>query len=290
MGKHYLGQFELLNGQILDVEYMRDLFLTHCFREKSNWGILKDILNIMLKEYMTRLPSTKASLIEDIAEVVTQYDYFLGKVDKRTQDAKITESSGKKTFVEFQNRVNTKIPIYVRALQYFALGHSLGCEGVSNQVWFLAENDDKVLRGQVFKNYLLKDEENWDNYPNPSGILFISLKRLARDNSQAGELAALLLGENPAPTDDSVKEIADGFKKHFANFKKDKEVESAMTRLEEERVNAESVGEARGLALGEARKALEIARVLLEKGIPIDVIEVSTGLPRSRIEKLTMLS
>lgn len=244
MGKHYLGQIELLNGQMLNVEYTRGLFLTHCFRERSNWGILKNILNIMLKEYMTRFPSKKAFLIEDMVEVITQYDYFLGKTDKITEDAKITEASGKETCVEFQNGASVEVPISTRALQKFLRGFSPWDEKISNQIWFLTEDDEDLLHGRVFTNYTLRERISNHSYPNPSGIMYISLNCLAQDDCQAGELASLLLGKNSNPKDGKVKEIADGLKKHFEKFKEDEEVKLAMTRLEEERIRAESVGEA----------------------------------------------
>jgi hypothetical protein len=224
MATHYLGRMELTNGEMLDVEYLRDLFLNHCFKDPANWELLRSILNILLQEYKARFPSTQTTLVEGKIAVETQYEYLVGKAQKRTQDAKVTEEDRERTtFVEFQNRANIDVAISSRALQYFALGLAVNRGNkVKNQIWVLAEDDDELLHGQVFANYVLVDEVGQHRFPNQSGILFVSLKRLAKEYSQAGELAALLLGENPDPSDGLVREIANGFKKHFVAFKEDK--------------------------------------------------------------------
>ena len=56
----------------------------------------------------------------------------------------------------------------------------------------LAETADSLLKGAGIKRYVLKDETGDGLHPVGSGIMYVDLKKLARRNRPAGELASFL--------------------------------------------------------------------------------------------------
>ena len=64
-------------------------------------------------------------------------------------------------------------------------------------------------------------------HPGDSGILYVSLPKLAEEKSPAGELAAFLLGKIKTPKNEKVKEISSKFNMGFDAFKMDKEAVTA---------------------------------------------------------------
>jgi len=276
-----LGTIELLNGTQRDISPMNDLFLNYLFKDEQEWETLRSILNIVLTEYIERHPVTSMRLVEGDIKVETQYDYYLDTKREKTQDIKITGADGKKlTYVEFQNRANPDTPIKIRALRYYSLGIALNAEGMSNQIWLLAEDADDVLEGQTFANYNIINEVTGNAYQNASGMMFVSLKRLSESDTVAGNLASFLLGANPNPTDERVKEIAGRFTKRFAIFKEDKEVKSKMTRSDEFRAEGFSLGKAEGFSLGVIATAIR----LLQKGQEFETVARNLDLEGAQLE------
>ena len=66
-------------------------------------------------------------------------------------------------------------------------------------------------------------------------FLYVNLKRLARADTQAGELANVLIGNVKTPTDPEVKLILKNLKESFEVFREDKKVRDQMNIIEMER-------------------------------------------------------
>ena len=230
-----LGIIELEDGD-KEIFPMADLFLTYTFGNRANWKLLQSICNILLDSCKQQKPNIDIDLIGDDVKIITQYKRLVSADTKKAkqQDIKIIEQKGSKitdgmessediqtTYVEFQNEVNLKPPIEIRAVEYFglSLGNSKGNR--TNQMWVLAKDLDSVLHGETFTYYVLRDIVTGASYPNKSGIMFISLQKLSQDSkSPAGELAAFLIGEDVKPKNRDVIDIIDGFKNSFETFRK----------------------------------------------------------------------
>ena len=163
------------------------------------------------------------------------------------------------TYVEFQNEVNIRPPIEIRAVEYFglSLGNSKG--NTANQIWVLAKDLDSVLHGETFTYYVLKDVVTGTFYPNKSGIMFISLQKLSQNRkTPSGELAAFLIGEDVKPKNKEVISIIGGLKNSFETFKDEQEVIDMLTLTQRARHEGEVSGEARGEARGEIKAKVEV--------------------------------
>jgi hypothetical protein len=169
------------------------------------------------------------------------------------------------------------------------ISHSRG--KLANQLWLLAEDVPPLLHGETFSRYILKDEKTNRDHPSSSGILYISLSKLAQEESPAGELASFLLGRTPEAKNETenetVKKITEAFNRSFNTFKSDKEVFDMLTLAErykhegfvegieigelrgEER--GITLGEARGITLGEARGINKIVE-LIKRGFSLDEV------------------
>ena len=149
---------------------------------------------------------------------------------------------------------------------YFGLGIGHGKGMVANQIWLLAEDVKELLHGETFTRYILKDEVTGKDHPENSGIMYVSLTKLAQENTPVGELASFLLGINPDPQNEEVKKIADAFNASFKKFKESKDVVKVLTLRE--RVKDEIWGDA--VAEGKAERDVEISNQftrLKEKGL-----------------------
>lgn len=267
---------------------MNDVFLNFMFERKEFWDVPKSIVNILSEEYskQTTNQNHKMPFIEGDVVVETQYRHMLamqGTSDLKRQDIKVMErnagdvsgnkavddtdtdtandgsANGNTVYIEFQNQANTRPPISERGLQYFGLGIGQDPDKRADQIWLLAKSsatlDDRLLHGRVFSNYTLKDENN-AVYPNASGITYINLDALARQNSKAGQLAAVLLGHNVCVSYPEVKAVSQYFSNALSVFKKEKEAEGMLSfadrKLEE--------GFAQGIEQGIMRSAKVIAK------------------------------
>ena len=226
-----LGYVELDNGTKA-ITAMNDLFLNHMFMNPKNWETLRDSVNIILEEYRQSNPDTSITLVVGKVVVETQYKYLLNIENAtRDQDIKMT-AEAELVFIEFQNRAKTTPPVEIRAVEYFglAIGHSKG--KTANQIWLMAEDLESVLHDKAFARYILRDEVTGELHPGDSGILYVSLPKLAQNKSPAGELAAFLLGLITEPKDEKIKAIVNNFNTSFDAFKSDKEVLNMLSLKE----------------------------------------------------------
>ena len=66
---------------------------------------------------------------------------------------------------------------------------------------------------------LLDDEVNNLKHPTIANILYVDLKRLAKTDLRAGELAGVLIGTVETPKDPMVGQILQSLKHSFDDFK-----------------------------------------------------------------------
>jgi len=112
-----LGFVELSNGA-KKIYPMNDIFLNYKFQMKENWEILRMMVNILTAAFNRRYPTKAMRLIEVLQEVRTQFKHLtdVGNTT-RDRDIKIAEKKPISTYVEFQNRAITRIPVPVRAVR-----------------------------------------------------------------------------------------------------------------------------------------------------------------------------
>ena len=279
-----LGYVQLATGA-MPIHPMHDLLLNYTFENAANWDGLKQAVNIVIHAYTkyihnTHKLTTTLQPIQGNIMVRTQYQFLL-KNDKKTtrnQDIEIKEDTPAIKYVEFQNRADADID--ARATEYFGLsiGHSKGKP--VEQIWLLAEDVDKLLCGKTFSRHVLRDEATGEAHPGNSGILYVSLSRLANGDTPAGELAQFLLGKLHEPKDNAVKVVADMFNTSFTTFKEDKEVVGMLTFEERVLERAERTmkeGLQEGIAFGiekfkkllaSGHSAEEAERIVKEEGVP----------------------
>ena len=250
-----LGYIELPNGA-KPIYPMNDIFINYAFQLKEHWEALRLLVNLVIDAYIQYKPDTKIEPIAGIKEVITQFKYLLNTQNTtRDQDIKLIEINDSFVYIEFQNRGKPAVPIEIRSVQYFGLGiaHSEGKP--ANQIWLLAEDVEPLLHGKTFARYVLKDEVTGKEHPEPSGILYVSLPKLAEGNGPASELARFLLGKITDTKIEVVSKIVKSFIAGFVKFKEEKEVNS-MLSLHERGVEE---GIEKGLAIG-AAKILELIK------------------------------
>ena len=275
-----LGYVELTNGSKA-IYPMNDIFLNFTFEIEEHWEALRLAVNLLLESYKQQNPDTKAKLIKGSIRVRTQFQYLLDiQNTTRDQDIKLTEDEAEATYIEFQNRARSDIPIEIRSVEYFGLGigHSRG--KIANQIWVLAEDVDLVLRGRTFARYILKDEITNDEHPATSGIMYVSLTKLSEEGSPAGELASFLLGKLKNPQNEAVKKIVKAFNSSFEAFKADKEAINVLSAGERGRLE--------GRLEGKEEVRLEIALKLLALKIPKAQISQATGLSTDEISNIEL--
>ena len=251
-----LGYVELANGSKA-IYPMNDIFLNFTFEVEEHWEALRLAVNLLIEAYKQQNPDTKAKLIKGSIRVRTQFQHLLDiQNTTRDQDIKLTEDETEATYIEFQNRARSDIPIEIRSVEYFGLGigHSRG--KIANQIWVLAEDVVLVLHGKTFTRYILKDEITSNEHPSGSGIMYISLTKLSEEGGPAGELALFLLGKLKNPENETVKKIAKAFSSSFEAFKRDKEAVNVLSARER--------GRNEGLYEGRLEGRLEGAAKLLE--------------------------
>jgi hypothetical protein len=248
-----LGYITLLNNIQKPIFPMDDFFLNYAFFKEENWRHLGNMLNIYLMEYSAKYNRQDGfHLVGDNIIVETQYRHYLKNTTKQqAQDFKIDEiDAGDLTLVEFQNKINSKPPIEIRADNYSGLAVNKAKDGTkTSQIWLLGKNDDKVLRGQAISNFRMKEENTGDYYPREVNIMFISLPRLAEEQSICGELSKFLLGNDPSGLSGELKPLAAMFQREYETFKRNEEVIKSMTVLEERYMEGISIGEARGMEM-----------------------------------------
>ena len=250
-----LGYVDLEEG-IKRVEVMNDIFLNYTYNKRENWETLKLKTNIFYGEYISRTEDTNISLIEGDIIVDTQYDYLLDEKNvTRRQDFKVTtlENKENKETIKQYNYIefNSSAPKALRGIEYYGLGigHSRGKP--AHQLWLVGENTDKIFENnEPFAEYVIKNKVTNKELDIKSTILFVNLKALSKENTKAGELARVLIGQTKNPEDKEVAEIFKTITSNFEEFKKDKEAKSRMTVAERYIEQGELEGELRGIEIG----------------------------------------
>jgi len=272
---------------------MHDILVNYTFKNSKHWESLKQAVNLIINAYKQyELDNynfkTKLQPIEGEIRVQTQYEYFTSKDGKTTrkQDVEITEETGNIKYIEFQNRASASLHLDTRSAEYFGLGigHSKGKP--ADQIWLLAEDADSLLNGKAFSRYTLKDDSTGQTHPNNSGILYVSLTRLSKQDTPAGELALFLLGKLKEPKDETVKEIANTFKNSFDMFKEDKEVTQMLSLQERYELEGMVKGEAKGRAEGKAEGILESVTALLKNGFDLQAVAKALQLSEDQISQV----
>jgi hypothetical protein len=273
-----LGYVELPNGDMA-IFPMNDVFLNYTFKDMEHWEALRLAVNLIIEAYKQLKPETRLNTINGSINVKTQFRQFLSSANKnanakfRDQDIKMTEDKVSVTYVEFQNDAFPDPPIKIRSVEYFGLGIGHNKGNIANQIWLLAEDVNDVLHGKTFTRYILKDEVTDKVHPESSGIMYVSLPKLAKENTPVGELASFLLGINTDPQNEVVKKIADIFNASFQDFKEDEDVVTVLTH--EERVRGKVWNAA--LAEGENKNKAEMASQVIaleEKGLdPAEILK-----------------
>ena len=176
-----------------------------------------------------------------------------------------------------QNKARTSPPLEIRATDYSALGISLNKGQISNQIWILAEDVKKLLPGGAFSNYVPKDEVSGKTYPSASGIMFVSLTQLSKEETVAGELALFLLGKTSNVKSEEVKRISDTLIKSCEEFCNDKGVKKSMSVREkwmsEARIEGLEEGMQQGLQQGMqqgTRRTIAMLTELVNSGLSIE--------------------
>jgi len=269
-----LGYVELANGSKA-IYPMNDIFLNFTFEDAEHWESLRLAINLLIVAFKQKKPDAKIKIIEGTIKVRTQFRHLLDTQNTtRDQDIKLTEDETESTYIEFQNRARADIPIEIRSVVYFGLGigHSKG--NLANQIWLLAEDVDSVLHGKTFTRYILKDEITGNEHPAASGIMYVSLTNLSQEESPAGELAGFLLGKVSNPKDEVVTRISKTFNSSFDAFKSDKEAVNVLSLAERYRSQAEY------------DKAIEIAKKMLMRNTPVEIVVEDTALDGATVNQL----
>jgi len=272
-----LGYIELPNGDMA-IFPMNDVFLNYTFEDMEHWEALRLAVNLIIEAYMQLKPDTRLKTIDGDINVRTQFRQFLAanknaNAKFREQDIKMTEGKVSITYVEFQNDAHPDPPIEIRSVEYFGIGigHSKG--KIANQIWFLAEDVKSLLRGKTIARYVLKDEISGEEHPESSGIMYVSLTKLAKENTPVGELASFLLGITTDPQNEVVKKIAKTFSASFQEFKKDEDVVTVLTHEERVRGKVWTAAVAEGKAERDAEISNQFTK-LKEKGLdPLAIMQ-----------------
>ncbi|MCL2500883.1 MAG: hypothetical protein FWE90_11215 [Defluviitaleaceae bacterium] len=292
-----IGYVELPNGSKA-IYPMNDIFLNFTFENAAYWETLRTTVNLLIEAYRVHNPETRLKPIEGTIHVRTQFKHMVDiNNTTKDQDIKLTDEDEGSTYIEFQNRGKTDIPIEIRSMKYFGLGIGQGKGRTANQMWLLAEDVDSVLQRNTFARYILKDESTGNMHPTDSGILYISLRGLSKEHTPAGELALYLLGKESEPVHKEVQAIINAFQASFHEFKESKEA-VRMLSLYERAINegryegieegiklGEARGEARGEFKGARATAYAIARNMKTTGMDKQMISQLTGLTLDEVEE-----
>ena len=262
-----LGYIELPDGA-KPIFPMNNLFLNYMFQTAEHWEALRTLVNILIETYAQHKPDTTLTTIKGIKDVTTQFKHLLNTQNvTRDQDIKITDANDDFMYIEFQNRAKPDVPIELRSVQYFALGIGHGKGKLANQIWLLAENVEPLMHGKTFARYILKDEITGTEHPRSSGIFYISLPKLAEEDSPAGELARFLLGRITDAASDDVKQVTNSFNTSFGKFKAEKEVPSMLSLHERGVEEGRAEGMEKGLEKGIEQGMEQGMEKGMEKGI-----------------------
>lgn len=231
--ENILGYISLDTGKKA-ITPLNDVFLNYTFLRQEYWETLREMTNIFYKAYIKKHKDTNITPIKGEINVITQYPYYRN-ADSSTpkrQDMRI-DSENKVDYIEFQNKTHPDLPIEVQSIEYLGFSLTRGENKYASNLWLLNGAITNLLQGNIFSNYILMDEADHRTHPNTSNVLYVDLKRLSQTNSQAGELAGILIGKVEAPKDAKIDQILQTLKNSFNVFKVDTEVRNIMTRVEQ---------------------------------------------------------
>ena len=251
--KNIIGYVPLRNG-LKEVTTLDNYFLTYTFAQKMYWKTLRDMTNIFYNAYIEHYKDTSITPIEGeiiVKTEVTHYENVETATPKR-QDMRIG-SDKKIDYVEFQRRPHPNLPIDERSVQYFGFSLTSGCDKHTSHLWLLDGEVGKLLQKDTFANYILMTEIDHHPHPNTNNILYVNLKRLARADTPAGELANVLIGKVKTPTYPEVRLILKNLKNSFEVFREDNKVRDYMNIREQQ------------VAIGEAKARAELTPIIAEK-------------------------
>jgi hypothetical protein len=216
---------------------MNDIFSNYAYDKPENWGALKDMVNIFLEAYLDRnkgVDKGSVAYIDGDVIVETQLEHYSNiealNNPKKRQDFKIGhgEEAKNTTFVELQNRNQSKPSLLVRSLQYLGLSLSNLKNnekdiGSTSQLWLLGQNERRLCGGEPIKRYALADNVHKGSFPVPVNIIYVSLPLCAKElTGAAKELAGFLLGYDMPLHDKRVIGIANTLKQELDNFREEK--------------------------------------------------------------------
>ena len=270
-----LGEI-MLDGGPKSIEVMHDMFLNYHFKRKENWPHLLRIVNTFIR-------GCGMEEIDMDAEVEAQYERFVQRNAKVKRLDFLSKSRKKPRDVgtEFQRRAYPQEPIRTRSPAYFGLGMANDPERACDQIWLMAEDNAELMLGRKYMAYSLNGG-NGEAFPGAAGkskLLFVSLQLLAREDSDAGEMALLLLGHGTDPgriRNPCTKEVAENLLRGFKAFKKDKEAKNIMSTQE------------RWLAEGRAEGKIEgkIEMCFKDFDMAIDAIAKKLGMAEEYVTEV----
>ena len=260
--EHTLGYIRLELGSKLVIP-MSDIFLHYTFQNEEFWEDLRKIVNIIYEAYNEVCGDTKINLLVGKIIVATQFADFkdFKSSTPKTRDILI-EGDDEIHHTEFQNDTSPEPPVETRSTEYFGFSLSRGVDKRRMSMWLLNGTVPELLKGEVFSNCVLMDEHRCHRHPIGSNILYVDLKKLAEQDTKAGELASVLIGAVSNPKNSEVIEILDSLRRSFEKFKIDKEVRNIMSR--EEQLRAEGKAELLPLLEEKDRRLVEKDRRIAE--------------------------
>ena len=277
--KRPLGIIRLETGE-KKIYPTNDFFLNYMFENPASWEALRIIINILIGKYKKLVPQTQVNTIECEIKVATQYNYYTKNSPKpKSQDFKVFDDFKNLVFVEVQNRANSKPPIVNRAIEYFGLSLGHNSNKDITQMWIMGEDIEVLQQEEQFINYIMSDEKTGKRYPLNNNLMFVSLKKLAEEKCEAGELAKFLLGENVSQKNEDIRRVIKIFGEGFDTFIEDKEAIEHMTVLD--RYKAE--GREEGVEIG-LEMSLNIMRAIKEAMTDAEISQ-RFDVPVSQIAK-----
>ena len=241
-----LGYIQLETGSKL-ITPINDVFTNYTFQKEEYWECLREIANIFYNAYIEIYGSTQIRPIKGAILVETQFPYFKepSSTTPNAPDLRI-ENDEKINFLDMQNKTHPNPRISERSTKYFGFSLIRGDNKQTVFMWLINGAVSELLNGKIFSNYVLMDEQDQHRHPNGSNILYVDLKKLAKLDSQVGELAGVLTGVVKNPKDVVVQGILHSLRQSFDKFKNDTEVKNIMTRDEQIRREGRSEGKIEG--------------------------------------------
>ena len=288
----YVGSFISSIGQEIKVRATNGVFMRYAFTDKDNQYLVKRYMNVFINYIRKNNPISSLEILGDNIEITAEYDYFKStKGATPKQDFQIKENN-KLLYLEIQSTIDTKNPLFGRAIVYFALSF---VEAVGetyekkNQLWLCMRCEDNIVSDEVaFEEYLFRGAMEGKVYPNTSSITIIDLQKLSRltVDDPAIRLAQYLV--NLTYVEDSdVVDIITGLQKSFDKLKSNKQklihLENFNLAKEEGLSEGRADGISQGISQGIAQSIISTYKVLQSIDLLLQIYPSKT---RSEIESI----